>query len=84
MITNKLKMELFTSNLAVMEQIIKELAKNIDDAKQYLVCDKNSEESNLNAVIGSLLSIPKKLKQLEEMKNVMENVNELKSTNENL
>ena len=78
MITNKLKKELFTSNLEVMEQVVKDLAKNIEDAKQYLSDKKNSDESNLNAVIGGLLSMPQKLKQLEDMKNVMETVHSSK------
>lgn len=78
MITNKLKKELFTSNLEVMEQVVKDLAKNIEDAKQYLGDKKNSDESNLNAVIGGLLSMPQKLKQLEDMKNVMETVHSSK------
>lgn len=72
MIATKLKKELFNSNLEVMQQVIKNLAKNIDEAKQYLADKKNSDESNLNAVIGGLLSMPQKLKQLEDMKNVME------------
>ncbi len=78
MITNKLKKELFSSNLEVMEQVIKNLAKKIDDAKQYLADKENSDESNLNAVIGGLLSMPQKLKQLEDMKNVMEAVHSSK------
>jgi hypothetical protein len=78
MITNKVKKELFTSNLEVMERIIKALAKNVEDAKEYLNDKKNSDESNLNAVIGGLLSMPQKLKQLEDMKNIMESVNSLK------
>lgn len=78
MITNKLKKELFSSNLEVMEQVIKDLAKNIEEAKQYLGDKKNSDESNLNAVIGGLLSMPQKLKQLQDMKNVMETVNSSK------
>lgn len=78
MITNKVKKALFNSNLEVMENLIKALAKNVEDAKGYLSDKKNSDESNLNAVVGGLLSMPQKLKQLEDMKNIMESVNSLK------
>jgi len=77
MITNEVKKELFASNLQVMEEILNQLKKDIEDAKGYLNDKKDSDEYNLNTVVGTLLGMPPKLKQIEDMKNVMESVNRM-------
>ena len=77
MITTEIKKELFASNIKVIEEIVKQLAQDVEDAKKYLNNKKDSDEYNFNTIVGTLLGMPNKLKQLEDIKNVLESVHRL-------
>jgi hypothetical protein len=78
MITNEVKKELFRANLKVIEGVIAQLTADIKDAQGYLEDKSDSDQYNLNVVMGTLHGMPHKLKQIEDIRNVLESVHRIK------
>lgn len=74
MIKIETKKELFEASINEIGKIAMRILKDSKDAKKYLKDQDNSDEKNLNAIMGTLSGISFDLKKIEEMKNALQTI----------